>query len=155
MYWLYPTEPLSGASSCPGHYVAGMGLAVDTGDVTTFMLDSDSPLVTLDYGTERAGYPFFSVADVTHQVQIEVKFSESSVGLAHPWADGPYSFATGLANSCRVEKFDVTSPGCFAAPLIQGGQTMAVHSLAGGGKYHVRRGWLRGHNRHHRSVRVS
>ncbi|KAK9421851.1 putative Alpha-L-rhamnosidase six-hairpin glycosidase domain-containing protein [Seiridium unicorne] len=120
MYWLYPTEPLSGASSCPGHYVAGMGLAVDTGDVTTFTLDSDSPLVTLDYGTERAGYPFFSAGDVTHRVQIEVKYSESSVGLALPWADGPYSFATGLANSFRVERFNVTSPGRFATPLIQG-----------------------------------
>jgi hypothetical protein len=100
----------------------GTNLTVQTGNYTTFTLNTDSPLVTLDYGTERAGYPFFSVVDLVGPVQIEVKYSESFVGLAHPWADGPYAFATGLSNSFRVETFNITSTGGFSAPLIQGGQ---------------------------------
>jgi hypothetical protein len=100
----------------------GTDLVVDTDNATAFTLDTKNPLATLDYGTERAGYPYFTVSEVTEPVQIEVKYSESFVGLAHPWADGPYSFATGLSNSFRVETFNITSSGRVSAPLIQGGQ---------------------------------
>ncbi|KAF7538807.1 hypothetical protein G7054_g2634 [Neopestalotiopsis clavispora] len=100
----------------------GTDLVVDTDNATAFTLDTENPLATLDYGTERAGYPYFTVSEVTEPVQIEVKYSESFVGLAHPWADGPYSFATGLSNSFRVETFNITSSGRVSAPLIQGGQ---------------------------------
>ncbi|KAI1857197.1 uncharacterized protein JN550_013434 [Neoarthrinium moseri] len=100
----------------------GTELDTETGDFASFTLDDTSLIATLDYGTERGGYPFFLVADVSQPVQIEVKYSESFVGLAQPWADGPYPFSTGLANSYRVETFNVTSPGRITAPLIQGGQ---------------------------------
>lgn len=100
----------------------GTDLVVDTDNYTAFTLDGEKSLATLDYGRERAGYPFFVVAKVDEPVQIEVKYSEAFIALDHPWSDGPYSFATGLSNSFRVETFNVTTAGRFSAPLIQGGQ---------------------------------
>ncbi|KAI4592282.1 hypothetical protein KJ359_011341 [Pestalotiopsis sp. 9143b] len=100
----------------------GTNLVVDTDNFTAFTLDGEKSLATLDYGRERAGYPFFVVAEVGEPVQIEVKYSEAFIALDHPWSDGPYSFATGLSNSFRVETFNVTTAGRFSAPLIQGGQ---------------------------------
>ncbi|KAK7937360.1 uncharacterized protein PG986_014228 [Apiospora aurea] len=92
-----------------------------------FALNSTAPLATLDYGTEVAGIPFFSVSAVEtaaeeHSVQVEVRYSEAYSPLAHPWSDGPYPFAVSLANAIRVETFNVSTSGSFASPLVQGGQ---------------------------------
>ncbi|KAK8057208.1 hypothetical protein PG996_011145 [Apiospora saccharicola] len=90
-----------------------------------FTLNSTAPLATLDYGTEVAGIPFFSVSAVEPaqgSVQIEVRYSESFTPLSNPFSDGPYSFAVSLANGFRVETFNVSSSGNFSSPLLQGGQ---------------------------------
>lgn len=99
----------------------GTDITVDTGNATAFTLDVDHPVATLDYGIERAGYPFFTV-DVVQPAQIEVKYSEPFIGLSQPWADGPYTFVTGLSSSFRVETYNITKSGRFSGPLIQGGQ---------------------------------
>lgn len=100
----------------------GDELSANTSSGAPFTLNASAPIATLDYGQERAGYPFFSVAALSQPVQIEVKYSEPYSGLAEPWSDGPYTFAVGLSNSFRVETFNVTSPGRLTAALIQGGQ---------------------------------
>ncbi|KAK8076105.1 alpha-L-rhamnosidase A [Apiospora phragmitis] len=89
-----------------------------------FTLNSTAPLATLDYGTEVAGNPFFSVSAVEPEsVQIEVRYSEAYSPLAHPFSDGPYTFAVSLANGFRVETFNVSSSsGDIKSPLVQGGQ---------------------------------
>lgn len=90
-----------------------------------FTLNSTAPLATLDYGTEVAGIPFFSVSAVEpaqQSVQIEVRYSESYTPLSQPFSDGPYTFAVSLANAFRVETFNVSSGGNFTSPLVQGGQ---------------------------------
>ncbi|KAK8117868.1 Six-hairpin glycosidase-like protein [Apiospora kogelbergensis] len=84
-------------------------------DGSGFTLNSTAPLATLDYGTEVAGIPFFSVSAIEppenhHDVQIEVRYN------------GPYIFSVSLANGFRVETFNVSSIGSFASPLVQGGQ---------------------------------
>ncbi|KAK9769663.1 putative Alpha-L-rhamnosidase six-hairpin glycosidase domain-containing protein [Seiridium cardinale] len=108
--------PSIGGIFLPRGLSVGTELVVNTGEVTTFTLGIDSPLVTLDYRVERACYLSLSVADVTKPVQIEVKYCGFFVSLAHPWTDNPYSFTTGLPNSFRVETFNVTSQGRFSAP---------------------------------------
>ncbi|KAH6646547.1 alpha-L-rhamnosidase [Truncatella angustata] len=118
-YWMRLFE---GDVFLPRGLSVGTDLSMNTGNVTAFTLSDDQPLATIDYGTERAGYPFFSITNVVQPVQIEVKYSEAFIGLSHPWADGPYTFATGLSNSFRVETFNITSSGRVVAPLIQGGQ---------------------------------
>lgn len=81
-----------------------------------------TPIATLDYGIEVAGYPFFAISSVTESVQIEVKYSEEfSVPLAN-FSDGPLPFNIGLSNSYRVETFQVTELGYLEAFLLQGGQ---------------------------------
>ncbi|KAK8016026.1 hypothetical protein PG991_008914 [Apiospora marii] len=90
-----------------------------------FTLNSTAPLATLDYGTEVAGIPFFSVSAIEpaeQSVQIEVRYSEPFSPLAHPFSDGPYIFPVSLANGFRVETFNVSGSGSFASPLVQGGQ---------------------------------
>lgn len=100
----------------------GSQLDIDGGPFQPFTLNSTSPLATLDYGTERAGFPFFHIAHVSQPLQVEVKYSEAFFSLSHLWSDGPYSFSTGLSNSFRVETFNITAPGHLTAPLLQGGQ---------------------------------
>ncbi|KAH9215467.1 glycoside hydrolase family 78 protein [Leptodontidium sp. 2 PMI_412] len=87
-----------------------------------FQLTPSTPVATLDYGSEVAGYPFFIVSSVTGTVQIEVKYSEEFSGLLANLSDGPLPFNIGLSNSYRVETFQVTKPGSFEAFLLQGGQ---------------------------------
>ncbi|PMD47005.1 glycoside hydrolase family 78 protein [Hyaloscypha variabilis F] len=90
--------------------------------IQKFQLTPSTPLATLDYGHEVAGYPWFNVESVSGKVQIEVKYSEEFSGLNNNFSDGPFSFAVGLANTYRVETFEVTETGSFQAYLIQGGQ---------------------------------
>jgi hypothetical protein len=87
-----------------------------------FQLTPSTSVVTLDYGSEVAGYPFFVVSSVTGSVQIEVKYSEEFSGLLANLSDGPLPFNIGLSNSYRVETFQVTEQGYFEAFLLQGGQ---------------------------------
>ncbi|KPM42482.1 hypothetical protein AK830_g4039 [Neonectria ditissima] len=87
-----------------------------------FHLNQSVRVATLDYGVEVAGYPFFKVESVTGPVQIEVKYSEEAAGLDHDFSDGPFPFSVGLANTYRVETFEIGEPGRIDAFLLQGGQ---------------------------------
>ncbi|KAJ5682304.1 glycoside hydrolase family 78 protein [Penicillium macrosclerotiorum] len=98
-------------------------------------LDSDeSTLVTLDYGFEVAGFPYFQVSDLDRPLQIEIKYTEQFDGLNHVWADGPYYFSNGLSNSFRVETINITEPGKFQSYFIQGGQRWQSIKLLTGGR---------------------
>ncbi|KAH8900645.1 Six-hairpin glycosidase, partial [Thozetella sp. PMI_491] len=111
----------------------GKQLDVNTGAFTEFTVSSCSPIATLDYGQERAGFAFFEVSRLGSPVQVEVKYSEQFDALGHPLADGPYSFQNQLSNSYRVETYNITSPGRFRAPLLQGGQRwQSIRLLLGG-----------------------
>ncbi|KAL1866868.1 hypothetical protein Daus18300_006571 [Diaporthe australafricana] len=107
--------------------------SLETTDFTSFTLREGTPLATLDYGTERAGYAFFAVSSLSQPVQIEVRYSEPFAGLSGPWTDGPFLFSPGLSNGFRAETFNVTEPGRFAAPLVQGGQRWQSIALLTGG----------------------
>jgi hypothetical protein len=104
------------------------GIAVDasykskTSKLSRFTLNSRSRIATVDYGTERAGLPFFEVVELEKPVQVELRFSEAFIYLKEPWSDGPYLFNTGHANSFRVETFNITQPGCYKSKFVQGGQ---------------------------------
>ncbi|KAF7556058.1 hypothetical protein G7Z17_g1745 [Cylindrodendrum hubeiense] len=74
------------------------------------------------YGVEVAGYPSFKIKSVSGPVQIEVKYSEEASGLNHNFSDGPFPYAVALANTYRVETFEITKPGQIDAFLLQGGQ---------------------------------
>lgn len=76
----------------------------------------------MDYGQEVAGYPIFDVASLTGHVQIEVKYTEAFDGLRQPFSDGPYPFNVALANTYRVETFNITNTGSIEAYFLQGGQ---------------------------------
>ncbi|RAQ42113.1 hypothetical protein AFGD_000829 [Aspergillus flavus] len=95
---------------------------LNTNDFAEFALDPQSPLATVDFGAERAGYPFFVISSLSQPVQLEVKYSEEFNGLDHPFSDGPYSFSNQLGNSFRVETFNITKTGKVTSSLLQGGQ---------------------------------
>ncbi|KAJ5532139.1 hypothetical protein N7494_008691 [Penicillium frequentans] len=104
-----------------------------------FVLTVHSPIATIDYGSETAGYPFFEIESVEAQAQIEVKYSEPYDGLQHVWGDGPYTFSTGLSNVARVETFNVTKAGTVKSSLIQGGQRWQSIKLIAGNKVTISR----------------
>lgn len=110
----------------PQRYQLGTQPSITTKPLQTgqsVILDFDkNPVITLDYGHEVAGFPYFQVSDVKGPVQIEVKYTEQFDGLNHVWADGPFYFANGLSNSFRVETFNITEPGKLESYFIQGGQ---------------------------------
>ncbi|PYH30127.1 Six-hairpin glycosidase [Aspergillus neoniger CBS 115656] len=91
------------------------------GNASCFTLNQKSSLVTLDYGTEVGGFPFFHVDSLSTAVQIEAKYTESKTGLDESFGDGPWTFSNGLSNTFRVETFNVTSPGTVESFFIQGG----------------------------------
>jgi hypothetical protein len=103
------------------------GIAVDTSykpktsKLSSFTLNSKSRVATVDYGTERAGLPFFEVLKLEKPVRVELRFSEAFIYLKEPCSDGPYLFNTGQANSSRVETFNITQPGCYKSRFVQGG----------------------------------
>lgn len=86
----------------------------------SLILSTASPVLTLDYGAEVAGFPYFQVSSGSGQV--EVKYAEDFDSLGEPYSDGPWSFVNGLMNTFRTETFNVTGPGLFRSPLLQGGQ---------------------------------
>ncbi|KAL5377223.1 hypothetical protein DPSP01_009889 [Paraphaeosphaeria sporulosa] len=89
---------------------------------TSITLSSSQPVVTLDYGAEIAGFPFFVTTTNGTAAQIEVRYSESLVGLSHDNADGPWTFSNGLSNSFRVETFAIDDSGHVESFFVQGGQ---------------------------------
>jgi hypothetical protein len=78
--------------------------------------------LTLDYGTDRSGFPIFSVESLSGETQIEVKYSEEFPAIALPQADGPWPFTVGLANGFRIETFNLTECGKAQSFFVQGGQ---------------------------------
>ncbi|KAL4887255.1 Six-hairpin glycosidase-like protein [Aspergillus karnatakaensis] len=91
------------------------------GDSACLNLSSANPLLTLDYGTETSGHPFFEVQSLSGPVQIEAKYSEAKAGLDHPFGDGPWTFANGLSNTFRVETFNITAAGEIESFFQQAG----------------------------------
>jgi hypothetical protein len=89
---------------------------------TSLTLSPSNPLITLDYGTEVAGFPFFNVTALSGLVQVEVKYTEEFSGLLQPYSDGPWTFSNGLSNTFRVETFNVTTTGYTESFFVQGGQ---------------------------------
>ncbi|TGO53270.1 hypothetical protein BOTNAR_0299g00010 [Botryotinia narcissicola] len=87
-----------------------------------FELTPSTPVATLDYSHEVAGYPYYDVEFISGKVQIEIKYSEEFKGLSTNFSDGPFPFAIGLSNTNRVETFELNETGPFQAFLLQGGQ---------------------------------
>lgn len=57
----------------------------------TVTLNSSAPILTLDYGTEVAGFPYFEVTSIAGSAaQIELKYSEQFEGLNLDTGDGPW-----------------------------------------------------------------
>lgn len=98
------------------------GPKIPTTSYRDFTLSPSSPWATLDYGAEVAGFPSFEISDISGPTQIEVKYSEQFTGLLEPFSDGPSLFVSSLANSFRVETFNITRTGKFSSKLLQGGQ---------------------------------
>ncbi|KAF2104506.1 Six-hairpin glycosidase [Rhizodiscina lignyota] len=84
-------------------------------------LSPESPVVTLDYGTETGGFAHIDVDSLNGPTQIEFKFSEAFYGLNNPYSDGPWTFANGLSSTFSTETFNITKPGITTAYFIQGG----------------------------------
>ncbi|TLS22618.1 uncharacterized protein PpBr36_06749 [Pyricularia pennisetigena] len=108
----------------PSKVAVGTAPRQATGPFAAFTLNGSHPLATLDYGVEVAGYPRFTVSEISGAaaVQVEVKYSEPFAALEHVWSDGPYPYQQGLANAFRVETFNISAAGSVASGLIQGGQ---------------------------------
>ncbi|KAF3039022.1 hypothetical protein E8E12_007438 [Didymella heteroderae] len=106
-------------------------------------LSPSDPLVTIDYGTEMAGFPFFNIAALSGTVQIEVKYTEEFSGLLQPYSDGPWTFSNGLSNTFRVETFNVTDTGYIESFFVQGGQRWQSARLITNGSVTIDRLGLR------------
>lgn len=52
-------------------------------------LTSSSPVLSLDYSAEVAGFPYVTVQLSKGPTQLELKYSEPYDGLALPYSDGP------------------------------------------------------------------
>ena len=97
---------------------------------TPLKLDASNPVLTLDYGSEVAGFPFIEVTSVTESgTQLLSKYSEPYNGLNLEYSDGPFLFTNGLANSFRTETFNISSPGLTTSFFIQGGQRWQTITL--------------------------
>jgi hypothetical protein len=56
-------------------------------------LESSIPVLTLDYGAEVAGFPYFEITSLAGSAaQIELKYSEQFQGLNLATGDGPWYF---------------------------------------------------------------
>ncbi|KAF7557150.1 hypothetical protein G7Z17_g947 [Cylindrodendrum hubeiense] len=106
----------------PVGLAVGTGYSSQTSTVKTFKLNAASSFATIDYGAERAGWPFFDVLKVDRPLQIEIKYSETFPDLQLSSSDGPYPFNVGQANTFRVETFNITKAGRYSSFLLQGGQ---------------------------------
>ncbi|KAF7556572.1 hypothetical protein G7Z17_g1309 [Cylindrodendrum hubeiense] len=98
---------------------------------------------TLDYGRAVAGKPRFAITSVTDFAQIEVRYTESYVGLENPQGDGPFAFANALAATFRVETFNVTQIGELNGYFIQGSQRwQSIRLIRGSGLTIERAGFV-------------
>ncbi|KAL4737437.1 Six-hairpin glycosidase-like protein [Aspergillus similis] len=106
------------------HTANGPDFHYYTSNLTCLTLTPSAPTATFDYRTEVGGYPFLDAASLSGSdaVQIEAKYSEAKRGLDEPFADGPWTFSNGLANSFRVETFNITRRGHVESFFQQGGQ---------------------------------
>lgn len=108
----------------PVSYHLGSGPGINTtspyeGDIE---LSPSNPFLTLDYGTDRAGFPILSAKSISGATQIEAKYSEEYPAISLPQADGPWPFTVGLANAFRVETFELKETGNVQSFFVQGGQ---------------------------------
>ncbi|KAF2207756.1 glycoside hydrolase family 78 protein [Cercospora zeae-maydis SCOH1-5] len=85
-------------------------------------LSGEKPVLTIDYGAEVAGFPFFDVETLSAPTQVEVKYAEDFTAFDNPYSDGPWTFSNGLSSSFRTETFELSAPGRQQAYLLQGGQ---------------------------------
>ncbi|KAF7194284.1 hypothetical protein HII31_04317 [Pseudocercospora fuligena] len=109
----------------PTSYSLGDAYSLDTSlqyDQKPITLNTSFPILTIDYGLEVAGFPFFDVEEISEPTQIEVKYAEDFTAFNNPYSDGPWTFSNGLSSSFRTETFNLTKPGRFEWPLVQGGQ---------------------------------
>ena len=112
----------------------GSDWSLQTSDFAAFTLTSTNNIATVDFGVERAGIPFFTIADLQGgPAQVEVRYSEQFNALSQKTSDGPYPFALSLSNCFRVETFNVTATGRIDSPLLQGGQRWHGFKLLTGG----------------------
>lgn len=88
---------------------------------TILNLTTSQPVLTLDYGTEVAGFPSFDVKSLDVTAQVELKYTEQWDGLNQIYGDGPFPFAVTLANTYRTETFMVDQAGKLESFFIQGG----------------------------------
>ncbi|KAJ4349506.1 uncharacterized protein N0V89_008122 [Didymosphaeria variabile] len=121
---VYPTRYLNSDAT-----ETTSGSLYDNG--TSITLSPSKPAVTLDYGTDVAGFPFFVATNNGAAAQIEVRYSESLVALSHENADGPWTFSNGLSGTFRVETFEVTESGYLESFFVQGGQRWQSIRLLG------------------------
>lgn len=81
------------ASYTPIAFGVGTGPIIDglqTYSGSEVKLDISAPILTLDYGADVAGYPYFEVTSLGGPaVQIELKYSEQFPGLTLSTGDGP------------------------------------------------------------------
>jgi hypothetical protein len=106
-------------------YHLGQNLSIDAKtpyQKKNIELSPSQPFLTLDYGTDRSGFPIFCIDSLSDATQIEVKYSEEFPALALPQSDGPYPYTVGLANSFRIETLNLTEPGKLQNYFVQGGQ---------------------------------
>lgn len=108
----------------PERYFLSSAPVLNTANVysnQTIVLSPEIPVLTLDYGTESAGFPFFDVSSLSGPTQIEVKYAEQFPALLNPQSDGPWTFTNGLANTFRVQTFNLTATGKTESFMLQGG----------------------------------
>ncbi|TVY44287.1 hypothetical protein LSUB1_G001324 [Lachnellula subtilissima] len=106
---------------------------------TSVTLDSSTPVLTLDYAADVAGFPYFEVTSlIGSATQIELKYSEQFNGLKLDSGDGPWYltptilavlYTNGLSNSFRTETFNITTSGKTESFFIQGGQRWQTMEL--------------------------
>jgi hypothetical protein len=61
------------------------------GSTSSFVLNASSPVLSLDYGAEVAGFPYVEISSLEGEyAQIELKYSEPYEGLGLPYCDGPW-----------------------------------------------------------------
>jgi hypothetical protein len=92
-----------------------------------YALSKHTPVLTLDYGVDVAGFPYIDI--VSGAGQIELKYTEDFDGLNQLYGDGPWTFVVGLANSFRTETFNITGPGRIQSTLLQGAQRWETVTL--------------------------
>lgn len=125
-YRSFDVSKHKGDDLAPMYYAIGSEPTINTTAVwtanTTISLDWSSPLATLDYGNETAGFPFLDVKELSHPVQVELRYGEEFAALQNPNGDGPWTFVNGLSNTFRTERFNITTTGRTESFFVQGGQ---------------------------------